>query len=159
MADDPSKAGVSCTVYERETSTTYKSRPREWGMTLHWGAEFVLRKLPQELQAKLRSIRCNPFHDTTPGKDDFLPICNGITGDVMLKMHADSPVRVSRGKMRTLFSEGLDIQVRESPLHGGICNNMTPVRQKNHSSNIQRLYCYGQVRRRDGHDGQHPGGL
>lgn len=100
-------------MFERETSDTYRTRPREWGMTLHWGTEFVMRKLPQELQAKLPLIRCNPFHDTTSGKDDFLPICNGITGDVMLKMHADSPVRVSRGKMRTLFSEGLDIRVRD----------------------------------------------
>ncbi|MCJ1302300.1 hypothetical protein MMC08_005103 [Hypocenomyce scalaris] len=122
-------AGVSCTVFERETSETYITRPREWGMTLHWGAEFVLKKLPMELQEKLRSIRCNPYHDTTPGKDDFLPICNGITGEVMLKMAGDSPVRVSRRKMRELFSEGLDIRVRRSLLCGRISidmNNTAP---------------------------------
>ena len=119
-----SMAGVSCTVFERETSETYITRPREWGMTLHWGAEFVLKKLPMELQEKLRSIRCNPYHDTTPGKDDFLPICNGITGEVMLKMAGDSPVRVSRRKMRELFSEGLDIRVRRSLLCGRISIDM-----------------------------------
>ncbi|KAA6409475.1 MAG: hypothetical protein FRX48_07029 [Lasallia pustulata] len=110
LAQGLKSAGVSCTVFERETSETYRTRPREWGMTLHWAAELVWKKLPKDFNDRLRSIRCNPFHDNTPGEDDFLPVCNGITGEVMLKMHGDSPIRVSRSKMRALFSEGLDIQ-------------------------------------------------
>ena len=93
-------------------------------MTLHWAAQLVWKKLPKEFHDKLRSIRCHPFHDSTPGQDDFLPVCNGITGHVMLKWHGDSPIRVSRSKMCALFSEGLDIQVRPSLLCGRTWNDV-----------------------------------
>jgi hypothetical protein len=39
-----------------------------------------------------------------------LPIYNGKTGDLILEMGAEKPMRVSRKKMRNLFCEGIDVQ-------------------------------------------------
>jgi len=81
-------------------------------MSLHWGAQHVFGCLPQELQKRLRHIRCNEYYDSTPGKDDFIPCYNGKTGELLFSIHADNPVRVSRKKMWELFCEGIDVQVR-----------------------------------------------
>ena len=80
-------------------------------MLLHWGAQHIFGCLPQELQGRLREIRCNEYYDATPGVDDFIPCYNGKTGELLYRVSADNPVRVSRKKMRGLFSEGVDVQV------------------------------------------------
>ena len=81
-------------------------------MTLHWGAEYVFQKLPEDLRRRIPSTRCNPHAnpETWAGVGP-LTTYNGQTGEVMWEMHGDNPVRVSRSKIRKLFSEGLNIQV------------------------------------------------
>lgn len=81
-------------------------------MLLHWGAQHIFRCLPEEFQGRLRKIRCNEYYDATPGVDDFLPCYNGETGELLYRIHADKPVRVSRKKMRELLREGIDVHVR-----------------------------------------------
>jgi hypothetical protein len=81
-------------------------------MLLHWGAQHIFRCLPEEFQGRLRKIRCNEYYDATPGVDDFLPCYNGKTGELLYRIHADNPVRVSRKKMRELLREGIDVHVR-----------------------------------------------
>ena len=105
------QAGVSCTVYEKETPETYVTRPREWGMTLHWGWDHLYKYLPSHLREKIRGTYCNPHRDIVPGVEDHLPVSNGKTGEIMVKWPADNPIRVSRRKLRELFAEGLDVQV------------------------------------------------
>lgn len=80
-------------------------------MLLHWGTQHIFRCLPEELHGRLRKIRCNEYYDATPGVDDFLPCYNGKTGELLFRIHADNPVRVSRKKMRELFCEGIDVHV------------------------------------------------
>ena len=87
-------------------------------MLLHWGARHILQCLPEELQGRLREIRCNEYYDAAPGVDDFLPCYNGETGELLYRIHADDPVRVSRKKMRELFREGIDVHVSFTRITG-----------------------------------------
>lgn len=81
-------------------------------MLLHWGTQHILACLPEELHGRLQEARCNKYLDFTPGENDFLPCYNGETGELLYRIHSDNPVRVSRRKMRNLFKEGINIQVR-----------------------------------------------
>jgi hypothetical protein len=84
---------------------------REWGMTLHWGANHIDECLPQSLLDRLKSIYSDPYFVPPPGQKDGIPIYNGKTGGLLAEVRGDRPVRISRRKMRALFGEGLDIQV------------------------------------------------
>jgi len=105
------KAGISCSIFERDSAESYKTRTREWGMTLHWGTNHFDECLPQPLIDRLQSIHADQYFVPSPGQPVVLPIYNGKTGDLLTQVEGDNPVRVSRRKMRALFAEGLDIQV------------------------------------------------
>ena len=82
-------------------------------MTLHWGQQYWNKLLPDEIQneSRLRTIQADPGL-SYPGQDDyqFLPMYNGKTGELLAKAAGQMPIRVSRSKMRKLFSDGLDVQ-------------------------------------------------
>ncbi|KAF2194145.1 FAD/NAD(P)-binding domain-containing protein [Zopfia rhizophila CBS 207.26] len=101
-------AGLPYSLFEQETSQTYLTRPREWGMTLHWGSSHISRCLPPELEARMSETYADPT--LSPDAVTGLPVYNGKTGELILEMKAERPCRVSRRKMRSLFSEGLDVQ-------------------------------------------------
>ncbi|KAG9186309.1 hypothetical protein G6011_02865 [Alternaria panax] len=101
-------ADIPFSIFESETSTTYQTRPREWGMTLHWGSSHIASCLPSELADRFHEAFADPTQD--PASVTGLPIYNGKTGEFIIEMAAEKPCRVSRRKMRSLFSEGLDIQ-------------------------------------------------
>ncbi|KAF3042653.1 hypothetical protein E8E12_005228 [Didymella heteroderae] len=108
VAQGLKKNGIAFTIFESETSTTYQTRPREWGMTLHWGSTHIASCLPEDLAARFNEAYADPSLTTDAVKG--LPIYNGKTGDLLLEMGAEKPMRVSRKKMRNLFSEGIDVQ-------------------------------------------------
>lgn len=77
-------------------------------MTLHWGSTHIASCLPDNLTARFNEAYADPSLSTDAVTG--LPIYNGKTGDLLLEMGAEKPVRVSRKKMRNLFSEGIDVQ-------------------------------------------------
>jgi hypothetical protein len=95
-------------VFEREDYSSYQTRPREWGMTLHWGQAYINKCIPPDLQARFNEVHCDPFYGD---QDLTLPHYNGKTGEKLFAMPGERPVRISRRKLRNLLSEGLDIQV------------------------------------------------
>ncbi|OAL36801.1 hypothetical protein AYO20_03856 [Fonsecaea nubica] len=100
--------GIACTVYEREDHSTYQNRAREWGMTLHWGAEYLSKCIPPDMVAQIdENICCDPFFK---GKISSLPIYNGATGEKLFEMQGMDPRRVSRKKLRKFLSQGIDVQ-------------------------------------------------
>jgi hypothetical protein len=78
-------------------------------MSLHWGGEFLTKVLPPNLRDRLEEINTDPDHDFS--SDSGFVQCNGETGEAILVMPGVMPRRVSRRKLRTLMSEGLDIEV------------------------------------------------
>jgi hypothetical protein len=77
-------------------------------MTLHWGSSHIASCLPEDLAARFHEAYADP--SLKPDAVTGLPIHNGKTGDLIMEMGADQPVRVSRKKMRNLFSEGISVQ-------------------------------------------------
>lgn len=112
------QAKLPFTVFEYETSTTYQTRPREWGMTLHWGSTHVNKCLPPELSARFSEANADPSLnlEATSG----LPVHNGKTGELILEMAGEKPMRMSRKKMRNLFMEGIDVQFGKSVQSCGV---------------------------------------
>ncbi|KAL4815037.1 hypothetical protein BDW67DRAFT_186087 [Aspergillus spinulosporus] len=107
LAQGLKQAGIKATVYERETPEMYIHRPREWGMSLHWGAQSVNRLLSPDLRGRIKEAWTDP---TVPDNSFYeLPIYAGHTGELLGKTPYRS-MRVTRRKMRKLFSEGIDIQ-------------------------------------------------
>ncbi|KAF2825514.1 FAD/NAD(P)-binding domain-containing protein [Ophiobolus disseminans] len=108
IAQGLKKASIPFTIFEHESSSTYQSRPREWGMTLHWGSSHLASCLPPHLLARLNEAYADPTQsaDATTG----LPVFNGETGEQIMEMGAQGPCRVSRRKMRNLFSEGINVR-------------------------------------------------
>ncbi|PSN75230.1 FAD/NAD(P)-binding domain-containing protein [Corynespora cassiicola Philippines] len=108
VAQGLKKAGLPFTIFEAENSNTYQTRPREWGMTLHWGSSHIASCLPEHLAARISEAYADPT--LPPEAVKGLPVYNGKTGELLMEMSGDRPCRVSRRKMRNLFSEGLDVQ-------------------------------------------------
>ncbi|KAK7712577.1 hypothetical protein SLS64_004961 [Diaporthe eres] len=65
-----------------------------------------------ELSARFSEAYADPSLslDATSG----LPVHNGKTGELILEMAGEKPMRVSRKKMRNLFMEGIDVQYGKS---------------------------------------------
>ncbi|OAL30124.1 hypothetical protein AYO20_08927 [Fonsecaea nubica] len=99
--------GIKATVYEREEKSTYHTRPREWGMTLHFGQEYLAKCIPSELMARLGEACCDTFYT---GKHTSWPMFDGQTGEKFFDMQGFNPLRVSRRKLRALLSDGLDVR-------------------------------------------------
>ncbi|KAF2205384.1 FAD/NAD(P)-binding domain-containing protein [Delitschia confertaspora ATCC 74209] len=108
VAQGLKKAGLPFRIFEYESPSTYQTRPREWGMTLHWGSEHVSKVLPPELVARMSETYADPT--VSPDAVTGLPIFNGKTGEQIVEMKAEKPVRVSRKKLRNLFSEGVAVE-------------------------------------------------
>lgn len=83
-------------------------------MALHWGGEFLTKGLPPDLRDRLDEINTDPEHDFS-SESGFVQ-CNGETGEVILVMSGVMPRRISRRKLRSLMSEGLDIEVGEAKI-------------------------------------------
>lgn len=109
LAQGLKQNNIKCTVYERETASTYQTRPREWGMTLHWGAEHLSRCLPPDVLANLETeVCCDPF---LREKITYLPVYNNATGEKLFNVYGMDPKRVSRRKLRNFLRKGIDVQV------------------------------------------------
>ncbi|KAL9113745.1 MAG: hypothetical protein Q9227_002190 [Pyrenula ochraceoflavens] len=102
-----SEAGIDCTVYERHSPKSYVTRPREWGLTMHWGSEFLDRAISSRLRMKLQGINCDPFRE---GYDEAYPMLNGKTGEVLIALPGKNARRVSRRKLRHLLSQDINIE-------------------------------------------------
>ncbi|KAK3115617.1 hypothetical protein LTR53_004875 [Teratosphaeriaceae sp. CCFEE 6253] len=109
LAHGLKQAGIKATICEGDTGDRYKYRPREWGMTLHWGSDAIAKVLPLELRDRIREACCDPLCGPAPA-DAELVHYDGQTGEPLFRTPAATAMSVSRSKMRRLFSEGLDVQ-------------------------------------------------
>lgn len=106
IAQGLKQAGIQYQVFEQ--LDVNRVRPRDWGMALHWGMDFLLPCIPEALGAKLKSALVNPAYDRI---DEGYPFCNGVTGELLKMVPAPSPHRFSRRKLRELLAEGIDVTV------------------------------------------------
>jgi hypothetical protein len=69
--------------------------------------------LPEELLARLKEAAVDPSFDSSAQGGYTVPFYNGKTGEHIISMPMKNAIRVSRRKMRSLCSEGLDIRYGE----------------------------------------------
>jgi hypothetical protein len=77
-------------------------------MTLHWGSSHLSSLLPAPLLTRLPEAYADPT--LSPDAVTGLPVYNGATGELVVEMGAERPMRVSRRKLRALVGEGLDVR-------------------------------------------------
>lgn len=107
IAEGLKQASIPSTIFESEP-TPY-SRRRKWTLGIHWSIPFLRKLLPAEILSTLRTAYVDPFYPyNKPTKS--VPIYNSATGDVPKRVEAPGMIHVSRGRMRGLCAEGLDVQ-------------------------------------------------
>lgn len=79
-------------------------------MSLHWGGEAVRKLLSPQLYARIHEAFVNPRYNL---KEPWtLNQYDGSTGEVLMETPMPlGAMRVSRSRMRKLFSEGIDVKV------------------------------------------------
>jgi hypothetical protein len=105
------QAGISFEIFERETSTTYITRPRDWTMALHWGTDYLLECLPQELIDRLESeARVQAGVKLTQEQKESIPVVDGETGEVVTRIKGTTAGRVAKSKLRGVLGSGIETQ-------------------------------------------------
>lgn len=107
IAQGLKQASIPFTIFESEPSP--HSRRREWTLGIHWSVPFLRKLLPAEILTKLRAAYADPFYPYDKPAES-VPIYNSATGDVLKRIEAPGMIRVSRGRMRELCAEGLEVR-------------------------------------------------
>jgi hypothetical protein len=81
-------------------------------MGLLWAADYIKNTLPDNLRDRFDEIRSDPHDNPGPDRDGWLPLYDGKTAELVVKIPGGVATRVSRQKLRKLFSENVDIHVR-----------------------------------------------
>jgi len=105
------KVGISCTVFEQDTS--FFQRPRDWNFGIYWAQSRLDECLTPELRALVETVQTDPTY--TPSAESVMPIHNGETGELMKNLAAPWSLRLRRKKWLQMLSKNVDIQVRSSP--------------------------------------------
>ncbi|KAL9107742.1 MAG: hypothetical protein Q9227_007364 [Pyrenula ochraceoflavens] len=79
-------------------------------MTMHHNSTAIRDCLPDELLHRLPETWCDPQLKLTGGWEDYVPHYNGKTGELLFRVPAANPVRVSRRKLKTLMAEGVNVK-------------------------------------------------
>lgn len=114
----PSQAGIQYTIYERESQYDFYNRPRDWGMLLHWGQEYLEKLLPAHLVTRLKGIRCDPELVEEEASLRGVPYVDAFTGHVIAEIPMQGVNRVSRMKLRHFLTDGQDLNIKASSSDG-----------------------------------------
>ncbi|KAF2170151.1 hypothetical protein M409DRAFT_19757 [Zasmidium cellare ATCC 36951] len=101
------KHGINYTVFERDNEYDFVHKPRDWGMLLHWGTEYLYKPLPTHLQARFKEPRVDPSVEVF----DPIPYFHGASGEILKRVTTKEINRVSRKKLRKFLSEGEDLNL------------------------------------------------
>jgi hypothetical protein len=80
-------------------------------MGLFWAADYIKNTLPAKLHDRFDEIRSDPHDRPGPDRAGWLPLYDGKTAELATKIPGGIAIRVSRQKLKKLFSEDVDIHV------------------------------------------------
>ncbi|KAI9658620.1 MAG: hypothetical protein M1821_002180 [Bathelium mastoideum] len=103
IAHGLAKAHIPYAIYERSSPS---SRPRDWGMLLHWGTPHLLSVLPDNLQSRLSETWVDPRYDW----NEPVVRMDGATGEITARVPAKDLVRVSRRKLKEFLAQGIKVE-------------------------------------------------
>lgn len=108
------QAGIEYTIFERESQHEFYNRPRDWGMLLHWGQEYLTKLLPAHLVPRLRETRCDPEITEDEVSLHGVPYVDAFTGDLIAEIPMQGVNRVSRMKLRRFLTDGQNLNIKVS---------------------------------------------
>lgn len=106
------QAGIEYTVFERERQNDFYNRPRDWGMLLHWGQEYLVKLLPAHLVPRLKEIRCDPELTENEASLRGVPYVDAFTGKLIAEIPMQGVNRVSRMKLRRFLTDGQNLNIK-----------------------------------------------
>lgn len=106
------QAGLEYTIFERESQHDFYNRPRDWGMLLHWGQEYLIKLLPAHLVPRLKEIRCDPGLTENEASLRGVPYVDAFTGDMIVEIPMQGVNRVSRMKLRRFLTDGQNLSMK-----------------------------------------------
>ena len=83
-------------------------------MSIQWGLPLLKDCLTDEMFDRIHTAANDPYFE--PPDPGILPTWNGKTGELTKNVPMLRMYRVSRRKLRTFCSEGIDTQVASPPL-------------------------------------------
>lgn len=109
LAHGLEKHNIAYTLYELDTAEEFTHRPRDWGSLLYWGKPYLEKCLPPELYTRRAGMYVDPVFDHETVSASL--IWDGKTGkEIKRPPSLEGVVKVSRGKIRRLLSQGLTIE-------------------------------------------------
>jgi hypothetical protein len=81
-------------------------------MGIHWSLPQLEALLPPDLGARLKETQNDPFLDAQ--EQDEMRIYNGLDGTILKALPIPRTIRVSRRKLRSFCSQGIDVKACES---------------------------------------------
>jgi hypothetical protein len=93
-------------VFEQDASLA--GRPRDWNFGIYWAQVPLDECLPDHLSRLVESVQVD---SRTPSAEDFLPLYNGQSGELMKRVPAPYNIRLHRGKFLRLLATDIDIRV------------------------------------------------
>ncbi|KAL2818674.1 hypothetical protein BJX63DRAFT_429173 [Aspergillus granulosus] len=108
LAQSLKKAGISYEIFEKNSAETFDTRPRDWGITLHWGSSLLHSCLPKEIVGNVRSAQVNQTIEYT--ESEAVTVINTATGECLKSIPLGSAGRFSHRKLLTLLKAGVGIQ-------------------------------------------------
>ncbi len=98
--------GITYSIHEKETPS---HRPRDWGMSYFWSANYLPKLLPESILSRLQEAQVNP-HRPDPLTQTMI-VTNGATGETIKEVPSPGGRRVGRRAFRKLLGEGMDVRV------------------------------------------------
>ncbi|KAK7540728.1 uncharacterized protein J3D65DRAFT_250740 [Phyllosticta citribraziliensis] len=105
IAQGLKKAGIKCTVFERDPDLD--SRPRDWNFGIYWAQTSLDECLPKEASEKIISAQVDNFR---PSPDAFIPFFNGVTGELMTQLDTPYYLRLRRREFARVMGSGIDVR-------------------------------------------------
>lgn len=81
-------------------------------MALLWGTNYLQNTLPESLLDRFDEIKSDPHDKPGPDRLGTLPLYNGKTGELVVKIPGGVAVRVNREKLRKYLATDIEINVR-----------------------------------------------
>lgn len=104
------QAGISCTVFEQDTSLL--QRPRDWNFGIYWAQSRLDECLTDDLKALVETVQTDPTYK--PSESSVMPVHNGETGELLKNLPAPWSLRLKRKKWLEMISKDVDIKVCSS---------------------------------------------
>ncbi|KAF7587365.1 hypothetical protein BBP40_007353 [Aspergillus hancockii] len=120
IAQGLKKNGISCSVYEKARS----HRGSNWGVTLHWAAQYWNDLLPEHLKKRLVEGQVDRMQDAEAMKGhEEIALRNGSTGERYCTLPFPGVRDYNVGRLKALLSEDIEVYCGKMFSHANFVGN------------------------------------